>query len=218
MVRIILILIIVVIIIYIKFYAIDDVVAIVDENNKENILEYIALTPTKDLTNSKIYKQNISKLSDADFMQIAVILARKSYNEGGCPIGGVIVDKLTNDIVGKGHNTLVQENDPYNHGETSALRDAGRIDFSTTTLYTTLSPCDICTALIYMRGFKRVIVGDITNASGNERILRNKNIEVLILENNDGINLYKKFRKENPQLELEDWRGLSAVNMSDRSD
>jgi len=70
------------------------------------------------------------KFADRDFMRIAFLLAKKSYDEGGCPIGAVIIDRLTRQIVGKGHNTLIQENDPYNHGETSAVRDAGRLDFS----------------------------------------------------------------------------------------
>src|SRR5690606_40359408 len=66
------------------------------------------------------------------------ILARKSYEEGGCPIGAVVIDNATRRILGKGHNTLVQENHPYNHGETSAIRDAGRRDFSKTTIFTSL--------------------------------------------------------------------------------
>ena len=88
-------------------------------------------------------------------MRIGVLLAKKGYEEGGCPIGGVIINNETRKIVGKGHNTLVQENHPYNHGETSAARDAGRLDFSETTMFTTLSPCDICAALIYRRQFQR---------------------------------------------------------------
>ena len=152
------------------------------------------------------------KLTDADFMRIAVLLAQKGYDEGGCPIGAVIIDNATRQIVGKGHNTLVQENHPYNHGETSAIRDAGRIDFSKTTIFTSLSPCDVCAALIEMRGFPRVVVGDVTNASGNEALLRAKGICVDILEDPTGIELYARFRKEKPAQELEDWKGLSAVN------
>ena len=70
----------------------------------------------------------VQRLSDADFMRIAVLLAQKSFDEGGCPIGAVIIDNATRRILGKGHNTLVQENHPYNHGETSAIRDAGRLE------------------------------------------------------------------------------------------
>lgn len=150
-------------------------------------------------------------LEDADFMRVAVFLAQKSYDEGGCPIGAVIIDNSTRQIVGKGHNTLVQEDHPYNHGETSAIRDAGRIDFSKTTLFTSLSPCDICATLIYMRGFSRVVVGDVTNAAGNEARLQEKGVHVDILEDMRGIELYARFRSEKPDQDLEDWQGLSAV-------
>jgi cytosine/creatinine deaminase len=152
-----------------------------------------------------------NKLSDADFMHIAVLLAKKSFDEGGCPIGAVIVEHDLNRIAGKGHNTLVQENHPYNHGETSAMRDAGRIDFSKTTIYTSLSPCDVCARLIQMRGFGRVVVGDVSNASGNEDWLRDQGVAVIILEDRYGIDLYARFRASQPELELEDWQGLSAV-------
>lgn len=151
-------------------------------------------------------------LTDAHFMRIAVRLAQKSYNEGGCPIGAVIVSNDTGWIVGKGHNTLVQENHPYNHGETAAIRDAGRQDFSRTTLYTSLSPCTVCATLLAMRGFSRVVVGDVTNASGTEALLREQGVQVEILEDAMGVDLYARFRTEQPALDLEDWKGLSAVH------
>lgn len=150
-------------------------------------------------------------LTAADFMRIAVLLAQKSYDEGGCPIGAVIVNNSTQRIVGKGHNTLTQENHPYNHGETSAMRDAGRLDFSATTIYTSLSPCVVCATLLYMRGFSRVVVGDITNASGTEVLLVEKGVQVDILEDQQGIETYARFRAEKPEQDLEDWQGLSAV-------
>jgi cytosine deaminase len=152
-----------------------------------------------------------SRLDDADHMRIAVLLARKSYDEGGCPIGAVIIDTESRRILGKGHNTLVQENHPYNHGETAAIRDAGRIDFSRTTLFTSLSPCEICATLLHMRGFARVVVGDVTNASGTEPLLRDQGVQVDILEDSKGVELYARFRSERPELDLEDWRGLSAT-------
>lgn len=158
----------------------------------------------------------LSGLSDRHFMRIAVLLARKSYAEGGSPIGAVIVHDATRQIVGKGHNTLVQDGDPYNHGETSALRDAGRIDFSETTLFTSLSPCDICAALIYMRQFRRVVVGDATNACGNEELLRRKGVQVDILEDPGAIELYTRYRQEKPDQDLEDWKGLAAVRHRSR--
>lgn len=178
----------------------------------EEVLRVIAHMPTKSLP---VLMDNdfAKRLTDADFMRIAVFLAEKSYNEGGCPIGAVIIDNLTKQIVGKGHNTLVQENHPYNHGETSAIRDAGRIDFGKTSLFTSLSPCDICATLICMRGFSRIVVGDVTNARGNEALLQAKGIRVDILEDKLGVELYARFRVEKPDQDLEDWQGLNAVQM-----
>ena len=118
----------------------------------QDVLKVIAHLPTRSLPGI-VEPAFWLKLSDADFMRIGVLLAQKSYDEGGCPIGGVVIDNETRAIMGKGHNTLVQDNDPYNHGETAAIRDCGRIDFSKTTIFSTLSPCDICATLIYMRGF-----------------------------------------------------------------
>lgn len=175
----------------------------------EQTLTAIAHMPTTSLF-TLMDNDFAQALTDADFMRIAVLLAQKSYDEGGCPIGAVIVNNSTNQIVGKGHNTLVQEDHPYNHGETAAIRDAGRVDFSDTTIYSSLSPCDVCATLIYMRGFARAVVGDITNASGTESLLREKGVQVDILQDTQGIELYARFRAEKPALDLEDWQGLSA--------
>ena len=181
----------------------------------EEALNVIAHLPTKSLP-AIVEDEFFVKLSDRNIMRIAVLLAQKSYDEGGCPIGGVIIDNNTRRIIGKGHNTLVQDNDPYNHGETSAIRDAGRQDFSDTTIFTTLSPCDVCATLIYMRQFDRVVVGDVTNASGNEQMLREKGVKVDILEDPMGIALYAKYRAEKPELDMEDWKGLAAIRKADR--
>lgn len=176
----------------------------------DEVLNTIAHLPTKSL--SKIVADGFfRKLTDRDFMRVAFLLARKGYEEGGSPIGGVIISNDTRQILGKGHNTLVQENHPYNHGETSAARDAGRQDFSQTTMFTSLSPCDICASLIYMRQFKRLVVGDVTNSSGNEQMLREKGVQVDILEDPEGIAFYAKYRKEKPEQDLEDWKGLAEV-------
>jgi creatinine deaminase len=176
----------------------------------DETLNAIAHLPTKSLQ-AVVEDAFFKKLSDRDFMRIAVLLAQKGYDEGGCPIGGVIIDNDSRRIIGKGHNTLVQDNDPYNHGETSAMRDAGRQDFSLTTIFTTLSPCDVCATLIYMRQFNRVVVGDVTSASGNEAMLRGKGVQVDILEDPEGIALYAKYRQEKPLLDREDWKGLASI-------
>jgi len=177
----------------------------------DEVLTAVAHMPTASLP--VLMDETFSRrLRDADLMRIAVLLAKKSDDEGGCPIGAVIVDNVTRRIVGKVHNTLVQENHPYNHGETAAIRDAGRLDFSRTTLFTSLSPCDVCATLLHMRGFARVVVGDVSNASGAERLLRSKGVQVDILEDPVGVVLYARFRAEQPVLESEDWLGLAATH------
>ncbi len=177
------------------------------------LLNVIAHLPTRSLS-ATVEPGFFGKLQDKDFMRIAVLLAQKSYDEGGCPIGAVVIENETRWILGKGHNTLVQENHPYNHGETSAIRDAGRQDFSRTTIFTSLSPCEVCASLIYMRQFSRVVVGDITNASGNEAMLRGRGIQVDILEDPVGIALYRKYDQEKPDQAVEDWKGVAAVRAS----
>ncbi len=87
----------------------------------------------------------------------------------------------------------------------------GRIDFSNTTIYTSLSPCVVCATLLYMRGFSRVVIGDTTNASGTETLLQEHGVQVDILEDQRGIALYARFRTEKPEQDLEDWQGLSAL-------
>src|SRR5580704_15911396 len=176
----------------------------------QELLNVIAHLPTKSL--AKIVEDGFfKKLTDRDFMRIAVLLAKKGYDEGGCPIGGVIISNETRQILGKGHNTLVQENHPYNHGETSAARDAGRLDFSETTIFTTLSACEICAALIYRRQFQRCVVGDVTNFSGTEELIRQRGVQVDILEDPEGIALFAKYVKEKPEQHMEDANGLAAV-------
>ena len=182
-----------------------------DTGVTDEVLNAIAHIPTRSLA-SLVEQSFFEKLSDRDFMRIAFFLAQKSFDEGGCPIGAVIAGNTARQIIGKGHNTLVQENHPYNHGETSAIRDAGRQNFSQATLYTTLSPCDVCAALLYMRQFGRVVVGDVTNAGGNEELLRMKGIKVDVLEDPACIALYGRYRRERPDLDLEDWKGLAAVD------
>lgn len=158
------------------------------------------------------------KLTDADLMRVATLLALKSYEEGGCPIGGVIVDGRTRRIVGKGHNTLGQENDSTTHGETAALRDAGRVaklrgegpvDFRPLTMFTTLTPCRVCCAQIVHRGnFSRVVIGDVTNAPSTAAILTEGGIErVDVLEDPMGVELYRRYAAERPELHFIDWGG-----------
>jgi creatinine deaminase len=178
----------------------------------DEVLNVIAYLPTKSLP-KLVADGFIKKLTDRDLMRLAFLLAKKGYDEGGSPIGGVIIDNETRAIVGKGHNTLVQENHPYNHGETSAARDAGRLDFSKTTMFTSLTPCTICTSLIHMRDFSRLVIGDTAGGTNkeNEELLRQKGVQVEILQDPEGVAFYAKYRKEKPDQDLEDWKGLGAV-------
>ncbi len=172
-----------------------------------NVLAHLPTRSLPALSELSFWK----RLSDADFMRIAVHLAAKSYDEGGCPIGGVIVDNVSRKIVGKGHNTLVQDNDPYNHGETSAMRDAGSIDFSATTMFTTLTPCNVCACLIVERGFRNLLIGNSPNPTNNEAMLRDHGLQVRLLMDQVGISLYAKFQAEKPGLDLIDWKGVAAL-------
>ena len=91
--------------------------------------------------------------SHEHYMTRAFELASKSYAQGGCPIGGVLVDNKTGEVLGEGHNALVQEGNPIIHGEMAALRNAGRrVNRHGTTMYTTLQPCFMCTGAIAQFG------------------------------------------------------------------
>jgi cytosine deaminase len=149
-------------------------------------------------------------------MMRAFELAFKGYSEGGCPIGGVLVDNDTGEVLGEGHNGLVQEGNPILHGEMAALRDAGRLtNRHNTTMYTTLQPCFMCAGAIAQFGIPRVVIGDVTNASNDEtiRFLRGRGIEVIVLDpitSNAArtcVELASRFRQEKPELWLEDWGG-----------
>lgn len=143
-------------------------------------------------------------------------LAAQGHAEGGCPIGAVLVDDDSGEVLGEGHNALVQEGNPILHGEMAALRAAGRrTNRHRSTLYTTLQPCFMCTGTIVQFGIPRVVVGDTVNASSDEtlRFLRAKGVEVTVMDPaaspaaRDCIALAARFRRERPELWLEDWGG-----------
>jgi creatinine deaminase len=150
------------------------------------------------------------------YMARAFELAAKSHAEGGCPIGGVLVDNDSGGVLGEGHNALLQEGNPIVHGEMAALREAGRMmNRHNTTMYTTLQPCFMCTGAITQFGIPRVVIGDIINASSDETVLfmRSRGIEVIVLDPDtskaarDCIDLTARFRVEKPAQWLEDWGG-----------
>ena len=155
-------------------------------------------------------------LDDEALMARALELARKGYDEGGCPIGAVLADSASGAILGQGHNALVQEGNPIIHGEMAALRAAGRMaDRHRTTMVTTLQPCFMCAGTIVQFGIPRVVIGDAVNASGSETIefLRSHGVEVMVLDPAASaaaqgcIALAARFRVERPELWTEDWGG-----------
>lgn len=142
------------------------------------------------------------------YMKRAYEKALKSYNEGGCPIGAVIIDADSGEVLGEGHNHLVQEGNPIIHGEMDAMRKAGRMETRrNTVMYTTLSPCMMCAGTIVQFKIPHVVVGDTVNSAGNVDFLRERGVEVTVLDDADCIALVKKFREEKPDLWLEDWGG-----------
>ncbi len=147
-------------------------------------------------------------MKDHDYyMHLAYEQALKGYHEGGCPIGAVIIDEQ-GEILGQGHNCLVQEGSPIIHGEMAAMRDAGRMASRRhTTMYTTLSPCMMCAGTIIQFKIPRVVVGDTVNSEGNVDFLQDRGVEVIVLNSQECIDLVKKFREEKPDLWIEDWGG-----------
>ena len=140
---------------------------------------------------------------DRQMLRIAYQEAKHGFDEGGCPIGSVLARGGLE--VSRGHNQRVQQGDPIAHGEMDALRKAGRQrTYRDTVLYTTLSPCMMCSGTIVQFGIPRVVVGENTTFGGNENFLRERGIEVIVADDPDCIALMEKFIREKPELWAED--------------
>ncbi len=141
--------------------------------------------------------------TDRKFLRIAYEEAKAGFEEGGCPIGSVLArgEKL----VSQGRNQRVQGGDPIAHGEMDALRRAGRQkSYRDMTIYTSLSPCMMCTGTIIQFGIYRVVIGENKNFGGNEEFLRSKGVEVIVADDPDCTALMEKFIRERPELWHED--------------
>lgn len=139
------------------------------------------------------------------FFEEAVNQAKIGLQEGGIPIGSVIVHD--NKILGKGHNKRIQEGSVVLHGEMDALENAGRQKaavYKESVLYTTLSPCPMCSGTIILYGIPKVVVGENRTFLGEEDLLRSKGIEVIVLNDAECIDMMTKFINEKPQLWNED--------------
>ncbi len=141
--------------------------------------------------------------TDKQMLKIAYDEAKKGFDEGGCPIGSVLA--RDNKEVSRGHNQRVQQGDPIAHGEMDALRKAGRQKtYRDTVLYTTLSPCMMCSGTIVQFGIPRVVIGENRTFGGNEDFLRQHGVEVIIADDPDCIALMERFIHERPELWAED--------------
>lgn len=139
------------------------------------------------------------------FMEAAIEEARLGAREGGIPIGSVIVHD--GGIIGRGHNRRVQKGSPTLHGEMDALENAGRrspATYRASTLYTTLSPCAMCSGAILLYQIPRVIVGENQTFMGEEELLRSRGVEVVVLDDAECIRLMTDFIAANPHLWNED--------------
>ncbi len=140
---------------------------------------------------------------DRRLLRIAYDEAKAGFDEGGCPIGSVLARNGA--VVAQGRNQRVQKGDPIAHGEMDALRKAGRQkSYRDTVLYTSLSPCMMCSGTIVQFGIPRVVIGDTQNFGGNEDFLRSRGVEVVIADDPDCIALMRRFITEKPDLWAED--------------
>lgn len=139
------------------------------------------------------------------FLQAAIDEAEAGWDEGGIPIGSVIVHD--GKIIGRGHNKRVQQGSPTLHGEMDALENAGRLPASVyreSTIYTTLSPCSMCSGAILLYGIPRVIVGENRTFVGEEELLRSRGVEVTVVDDPTCVALMERMIAERSELWNED--------------
>lgn len=139
------------------------------------------------------------------FMQAAIDEAKAGLAEGGIPIGSVIVHHGR--IIGRGHNQRVQHSSAILHGEMAAFENAGRQlakVYRESVLYTTLSPCAMCTGAILLYGIPKVVIGENQTFMGEEALLKSRGVEVMVLQDAGCIELMRSFIIDKPQLWNED--------------
>lgn len=139
------------------------------------------------------------------FLKAALDEANKGLQEGGIPIGSVIVHN--GKIIGRGHNRRVQQGSAILHGEMDAFENAGRQAASIyreCTLYTTLSPCAMCSGAILLYGIPRVVVGENLTFTGEEELLRSRGVMVEVLQDDGCVRMMKSFISQRPELWDED--------------
>ena len=139
------------------------------------------------------------------FMQAAIAEAQAGLREGGIPIGSVLVHQGR--ILGRGHNRRVQQGSAIRHGEMDALENAGRqpaLVYRESVLYTTLSPCSMCTGAVLLNGIPKVVIGENQTFLGDEALLRERGVTVEVLQDPECIAMMRDFIAQKPTLWNED--------------
>ncbi|WP_263833135.1 nucleoside deaminase [Sulfurospirillum oryzae] len=139
------------------------------------------------------------------FLEAAIEEAQKGLDEGGIPIGSVLV--IDGKIVGRGHNQRVQKGSAVLHAEMDCLENAGRLsarDYKRATLYSTLSPCDMCSGAILLYGIPKVVIGENHTFCGPESYVRSRGVEVEVMNEPKCRQLMESFIEKNPELWNED--------------
>ena len=139
------------------------------------------------------------------FLQAAIEEAKKGLSKGGIPIGSVLV--VDGKIVGQGHNQRVQKGSSILHAEMDCLENAGRIkaaDYRRATLYSTLSPCDMCSGALLLYGIPKVVVGENRTFCGPEEYIRSRGVRLEVIDNLECRQLMETFIENNPELWNED--------------
>jgi cytosine deaminase len=163
-------------------------------------ISYISLS-----IKSNINQNIVPSMSTDDFMQEAILEARKGLEEGGIPIGSVLV--INNQIVGRGHNKRVQKRSSILHAEMDCLENAGRLksaDYKKSILYSTLSPCNMCSGAVLLYKIPKIIVGENSTFKGPEDYLRQQGVEIINYNNEECKQLMKDFINLHPELWNED--------------
>ncbi|HEX3304741.1 MAG TPA: nucleoside deaminase [Streptosporangiaceae bacterium] len=144
--------------------------------------------------------------TDREMMALALAQARISLDGGGVPVGAVLA--TGGDVIAAGHNERVQRGDPVAHGEISCLRNAGRRrSYLDTTLYTTLSPCQMCTGAILLFQIPRVVVGEAETFAGDLAFLADRGVEIVLLDDEGCMAAMQEFQTRFPQIWSEDIGG-----------
>ena len=144
-------------------------------------------------------------MTDQEFLAVAIEQAGIGRDEGGVPIGAALV--VDGRVLGAGHNRRVQLGSAIRHGETDALEEAGRLPaavYRRATMYTTLSPCDMCTGAILLYGIPRVVLGENRTFLGGEDLLRSRGVEVVNLDSAECVALMDEFIAAHPEILNED--------------